>query len=59
MEYLAGYDNIKNENDLKKYIIPINYRILNSKYVFYEDKLVWRTGRKVSRSFDTNGKYLV
>ena len=44
---LDGYDNIKLESDLKKYIYPISYRPFDSRYVFYEDKLVWRTVRKV------------
>lgn len=46
---LEGYDNIKNVPDLSKYIEPISYRPFDNKYVFYEDKLVWRTVRKVMR----------
>jgi len=44
---LQGYDNIKNEQHLSKYIQPISYRPFDNRYVFYEDKLVWRTVRKV------------
>ena len=44
---LDGYDNIKNESDLSKYIYPISYRPFDTRFVFYEDKLVWRTVRKV------------
>ena len=40
---LNGYDNIKNENDLSKYIKPISYRPFDNRHIFYEDKLVWRT----------------
>jgi predicted helicase len=46
---LEGYDNIKNEQDLKKYIYPIAYRPFDNKYIFYEDKLVWRTVRSVMK----------
>ncbi|WP_240531677.1 type ISP restriction/modification enzyme [Maribacter sp. 4G9] len=46
-DILQGYDNIKNETDLSKYIEPISYRPFDNRYVFYEDKLVWRTVRKV------------
>ncbi len=48
---LEGYDNIKKESDLKKYIYPISYRPFDNRYVFYEDKLVWRTVRKVMCHF--------
>jgi predicted helicase len=50
-DILQGYDNIKNEIDLSKYIEPISYRPFDSRYVFYEDKLVWRTVRKVMNHF--------
>lgn len=48
---LEGYDNIKNENDITKYINPISYRPFDNRFVFYEDKLVWRTVRKVMHHF--------
>jgi predicted helicase len=48
---LQGFDNIKNELDLEKYIQPISYRPFDNKYIFYEDKLVWRTVRKVMQHF--------
>ncbi|KOR27995.1 DNA methyltransferase, partial [Achromatium sp. WMS1] len=48
---LEGYDNIRNEADLNKYIEPISYRPFDSRYVFYEDKLVWRTVRQVMQHF--------
>lgn len=44
---LQGYDNIKNEKNLTKFIQPISYRPFDIRYIFYEDKLVWRTCRKV------------
>jgi predicted helicase len=48
---LQGYDNIKNEPDLNKYVLPISYRPFDTKYIFFEDKLVWRTVRRVSNHF--------
>ncbi|SFC35387.1 type ISP restriction/modification enzyme [Kaistella jeonii] len=54
---LDGYDNIKNENDLTKYIYPITYRPFENKHIFYEDKLVWRTVRKIMRHL-LNGENL-
>src|SRR5690606_23151549 len=50
-DILQGYDNIKNETDLSKYIKPISYRPFDNRFVFYEDKLVWRTVRKVMQHF--------
>jgi len=50
-DILQGYDNIKNETDLNKYIKPISYRPFDNRFVFYEDKLVWRTVRKVMQNF--------
>lgn len=52
---LQGYDNIKNEKDLNKFIEPISYRPFDNRYVFYEDKLVWRTARKVMKNFLKKG----
>jgi predicted helicase len=46
-DILQGYDNIKNVKDLSEFITPISYRPFDKRYVFYEDKLVWRTCRKV------------
>lgn len=46
-DILQGYDNIKNVKDLSTYIKPVSYRPFDNKYIFYEDKLVWRTVRKV------------
>lgn len=48
---LEGYDRIKNESDLSKFISKILYRPFDSKFIFYEDKLVWRTVRKVMEHF--------
>ncbi len=48
---LHGYDNIKKEKNLEVYIKPISYRPFDCRFVFYEDKLVWRTVRKVMKHF--------
>ena len=48
---LQGYDNIKNEKDLTKFLQPISYRPFDDRFIFYEDKLVWRTVRKVMQHF--------
>ncbi len=50
-DILDGYKNIKYEVDLSKYIFPVSYRPFDNKYIFYEDKLVWRTARKVMQHF--------
>ena len=50
-DILQGYDNIRNETHLSKYIEPISYRPFDNRFVFYEDKLVWRTVRKVMQHF--------
>jgi predicted helicase len=49
---LNGYDNLQKVTDLNKYIRPIAYRPFDNRYIFYEDKLVWRTVKKVMSNFD-------
>ncbi len=48
---LQGYDNIVKEVDLSIFIQPISFRPFDNRYIFYEDKLVWRTVRKVMKHF--------
>ncbi|MCY4170276.1 MAG: N-6 DNA methylase [Bacteroidetes bacterium] len=48
---LEGYDNIKNDHDLNKYIEKLAYRPFDCRYIFFEDKLVWRTARRVMDHF--------
>lgn len=50
-DIIAGYDNIKNSKDLSSYINSVTYRPFDNRFIFYEDKLVWRTVRKVMRHF--------
>ncbi|MDG2449529.1 MAG: N-6 DNA methylase [Saprospiraceae bacterium] len=51
---LEGYDRIKDEGDLSQYIEPISYRPFDDKFIFYEDKLVWRTVKKVMDNYRLN-----
>jgi len=46
-DILKGWDNLQKETDLNKFIVPINYRIFDKRYIFYDDKLVWRTVKNV------------
>ena len=48
---LNGHDNIKNETKLDKYIKPIVYRPFDKRFIFYENKLVWRTVEQVMQHF--------
>ena len=50
-DILQGYDNIKREIDLAKYVLPISYRPFENKFIFYENKLVWRAVIKVMQHF--------
>lgn len=53
-DILEGHDNLQTIGDLSKCIFPIDYRPFDTREIFYEDKLVWRTVRQV---FDNiNGK---
>ena len=51
---LNGYDNIKDEPNLDKYIKPITYRPFENRFIFYESTLVWRTVEQVMRHFVVN-----
>lgn len=42
----AGWKNLQNIDDLSNLIKPIAYRPFDNRYIFYEDKLVWRTVKK-------------
>jgi predicted helicase len=44
---LNGWKNLQNDKDINKYIHKIAYRPFDIKYIFYENKLVWRTVDKV------------
>ena len=46
---LDGYDNLQKHSALDDFVKPIGYRPFDTRSIFYEDKLVWRTARKVMR----------
>lgn len=48
---LDGYDNLQKVNDLNGFIKKISYRPFDDKVIFYEDKLVWRTVRKIMNHY--------
>lgn len=50
-DILEGWKNLQKENDLLKFIQPVTYRPFDNRFIFYEDKLVWRTVRKVMVHF--------
>lgn len=50
-DILKAWDELQKEDDLSKFIIPINYRIFDKSYIFYEDKLVWRRVRNIMQHF--------
>ncbi|MDF2449538.1 MAG: adenine specific methyltransferase [Bacteroidota bacterium] len=54
---LEGYDNIKKITDTSTFIKKIRYRPFDDKYIFYEDKLVWRTVRKVMNNYLSGDNY--
>jgi len=41
-DMLQGWRNIKNKDDLSKYIYPLAYRPFDDRFIFYENKLVHR-----------------
>ena len=45
-DILQGHSNIQNK-ELLNYITPVSYRPFDKKFIFYEDKLVWRPVRNV------------
>ena len=42
-----GWKNLQSESDLEAMVYPICYRPFDNRFIFYEDKLVWRTVRKI------------
>ena len=46
---LDGWDNLQGVNDLADFVESICYRPFDKRFIFYEDKLVWRTARHVMR----------
>ena len=50
-DILKGWNNLQKERDIKKFIKEINYRPFDKRFIFYEDKLVWRTVKNIMRHF--------
>ncbi len=50
-DILKGWKNIQEEKDLNKYIQKIAYRPFDTRYIFYEDKLVWRCVKDIFEHF--------
>lgn len=48
---LEGHDNLQKVGDISKFIRKISYRPFDEKVIFYEDKLVWRTVRKIMNHY--------
>jgi predicted helicase len=46
-----GWRNIQGIDKLDSIIKPISYRPFDKRYIFYEDKLVWRTVKKIMGHF--------
>ena len=44
---LDGWDNLQNVEDLTDFVKSFNYRPFDKRFIFYENKLVWRTVRRV------------
>ena len=47
----AGWKNLQDDIPTETYIENITYRPFDTRYIFYEDKLVWRTVRNVMKNF--------
>ena len=53
-DILKGWQNLQGESNLEKYIQKIAYRPFDMRYIFYEDKLVWRCVKDIMRHFSNN-----
>lgn len=50
-DILLGWDNLQKIDDLQSLIKPFIYRPFDKRFIFYEDKLVWRTVKKIMQNF--------
>jgi predicted helicase len=50
-DILKGWLNLQSENNIENFVKEIMYRPFDNKYIFYEDKLVWRTVKNIMRHF--------
>ena len=60
-DILQGWKNLQDQDDLSKYIQKISYRPFDTRYIFYENKLVWRCVKDIMQHFlqDSNKALLV
>lgn len=56
---LEGWKNLQNNNNLSEYIKEIAFRPFDDKFIFYEDKLVWRTVRQIGKHFNQKNIALI
>lgn len=57
---LNGYDNLKKEINIEKYVLPISYRAFDTRYILYETKLVWSpTPKRMNQFIDKENIGLV
>jgi predicted helicase len=50
-DILKGWKNIQKQDDLSCFVKSISYRPFDNRFIFYEDKLVWRAVTKIMRHF--------
>ena len=50
-DILRGHENLQGIDDISKFIQPIAYRPFDTRYIFLEDKLVWRPVQKISNHY--------
>ena len=50
-DILKGWKNIQEDNDLSKYIKKIYYNPFETRYIFYEYKLVWSSAKNTMEQF--------
>lgn len=55
-DILKGWQNIQEDKNLSKYIQKIVYRPFDTRYIFYEDKLVWRCVKDIMEHFINDKK---
>ena len=48
-DILEGWDRLQGSGELSRFVESICYRPFDNRFIFYEDKIVWRTVRRVMR----------
>jgi predicted helicase len=54
---LDGWKKLQDVDDVSSLVEPYSYRPFDSKYILYEDKLVWRCVRKIMQHFIEDYSY--